>query len=72
MSKKSYHVVKNGNHWAVKSNGLVLSGHNTQKQAIQSGKVIAQLTSGELSVHGRNGRIREKTSYGSDPFPPLG
>ena len=67
---KSYHV--DGNHWAVKSNGLVLSGHNTQKQAIQSGKVIAQLTSGELSVHGRNGRIREKNSYGSDPFPPLG
>ncbi|MDE0092409.1 MAG: DUF2188 domain-containing protein, partial [Oligoflexia bacterium] len=26
----------------------------------------------ELSIHGRNGRIREKNSYGSDPFPPKG
>ena len=72
MSKKNYHVVKSGNHWAVKSNGMTLSGHNTQKQAIESGKIIAKLTHGELSVHGRNGRIREKNNYGSDPFPPKG
>ena len=72
MSKKNYHVVRGRNHWAVKSNGLILSAHNTQKQAIESGKVIARLTYGELSIHGKNGRIREKNSYGSDPFPPKG
>ena len=72
MSKKNYHIVRKGNYWAVKSNGLVLSGHNTQKQAIVSGRVIARLTGGELSIHGRNGKIREKNSYGLDPFPPLG
>ena len=72
MSKKNYHVVKARNFWAVKSRGLTLSAHNTQKDAIESGKVIAKLTQGELSIHGRNGRIREKSSYGNDPFPPRG
>ena len=71
MSKR-YHVVKARNHWAVKNNGLTLSGHSTQREAIESGKMIAKLTSGELSIHGKNGRIREKNSYGHDPFPPKG
>ncbi|MCY4321401.1 MAG: DUF2188 domain-containing protein [Bdellovibrionaceae bacterium] len=65
---KIYHIVKAGNHWAVKNNGLTLSGHNTQKEAIESGKMIAKLTNGELSIHGKNGRIREKNSYSSNPF----
>lgn len=72
MAKKNYHIVKSGSHWTVKSNGLILSGHNTQKQAIESGKMIAKLTKGELVIHGMNGEIREKNSYGSDPYPPRG
>ena len=63
MPKKNYHIVRSKNHWAVKKSGMALSGHNTQKQAIESGKIIAKLTSGELSIHGRNGKIREKNSY---------
>ncbi len=73
MPKKNYHVVRSSNHWAVKSNGRSLSGHNTQQQAIESGKVIARLTHGELVIHGRNGKIREKNTYAPiDPFPPKG
>ena len=26
----------------------------------------------ELFIHGKNGRIRERDSYGNDPFPPRG
>lgn len=26
----------------------------------------------ELFIHGRNGRIRERDSYGNDQFPPKG
>ena len=72
MPKKNYHVVKGINHWAVKKEGFTLSAHNTQKEAIESGKVIAELTQGELLIHGRNGKIREKNSYGPDFFPPKG
>nr|WP_317049978.1 DUF2188 domain-containing protein [Clostridium neonatale] len=33
---------------------------------------IAQNQKSEVIVHGRNGRIRQKNSYGNDPFPPRG
>ena len=58
MRKKNYHVVKAENYWAVKKDGgAVLSAHNTQKQAIASGKLLAKLTHGKLSVHrGRQSR----------------
>ena len=26
----------------------------------------------ELLIHGQNGQIRERSSYGNDPFPPKG
>ena len=57
---RSYRVVRGRNHWAVKRDGLILSAHHTQKEAIKSGKMIAKMTKGELSIHGRNGKIREK------------
>ena len=67
-----YHVVRGRNHWAVRSDGFTLSGHNTQKEAIESGKVIAEMTQGELSIHGRNGKIRKKHIYGSNPVSSKG
>jgi hypothetical protein len=33
---------------------------------------IAQNQQSELLIHGENGRIREKNSYGNDPYPPKG
>ena len=69
---ESYHVVRGRNHWAVKSDGLILSAHDTQKQAIKSGKMIAKMTQGELLIHGRNGKIREKNSFGSDSISSKG
>ncbi|MEQ9568321.1 MAG: DUF2188 domain-containing protein, partial [Pseudomonadales bacterium] len=26
----------------------------------------------ELYIHGKDGRIRERNTYGKDPFPPRG
>ena len=69
---ESYHVVRRRNHWAVRSDGLTLSAHDTQRQAIKSGKMIAKMTQGELSIHGRNGKIREKNSFGSDSISSKG
>ena len=70
MSKKSFHVVRLGISWSVKNNGRVLSSHNTQKIAEKNAIIRAKRTKSEVVIHGRDGRIRSKDSYGNDPIPP--
>lgn len=50
--------------------GEVLSTHNRQDTAIANGRTEAQHDEVDLVVHGRDGRIRSKDSYGNDPLPP--
>lgn len=45
---------------------------NTQIDAIAIARDIARRQESELLIHGRDGKIREKDSYGNDPFPPIG
>lgn len=74
MSNKNQHVVPHDNGWAVRGagNDRATSVHGTQAEAIQRGREIAQNNNSELFVHGRNGQIRERDSFGKDPFPPKG
>lgn len=74
MSKKNQHVVPHGDDWAVKGagNSKATSVYPTQAEAIDRARGIAQNQKSELLIHGENGRIREKNSYGNDPFPPKG
>jgi hypothetical protein len=74
MSGKNQHVVPHNSGWAVKGagNSKATSVHVTQAEAISQAKHIAQNQSSELLVHGKNGQIREKNSYGNDPYPPKG
>jgi len=75
MSKgKNQHVVKHSDGWAVKGAGnrKVTKILSTQREAIDAAKGIAQNQSAEMLIHGRNGQIRERNSYGDDPFPPRG
>lgn len=44
----------------------------TQAEAYKVAKEIATNEHSEVIVHGQNGRIREKNSFGNDPFPPKG
>lgn len=71
---KNQHIVPDGNNWAVKGagNSRSTSTHNTQSGAIQAGRQIAQNQGSELFIHGRNGQIRERNTYGNDPYPPRG
>jgi uncharacterized protein YdaT len=68
---KNQHVVPHGKDWAVKgeNNSKATSVHNTQREAIEQAKSIAQNQRSEMLIHGVNGRIRERNSYGNDPFP---
>jgi hypothetical protein len=43
---------------------------STQKQAIQVAREIAKNQKSEVVIHGRDGKIRDKDSYGNDPNPP--
>lgn len=74
MSKKNQHVVPHGQNWAVKGagNSKATSIHTSQAEAISKAREIAINQKSELLIHGQNGQIREKNSYGSDPFPPKG
>lgn len=74
MSLKNQHVVPHAEGWAVKSPGSsrAASVHSTQKSAIEAARSTAIKNSSEMLVHGENGRIRERNTYGKDPYPPKG
>ena len=71
---KNQHVVPHDGKWGIKGEGnkKLTSIHDTQKDAINEARDIARNQNSELFIHGRNGQIRERDSYGNDPFPPKG
>lgn len=60
--------------WQVKSagNSMVTIRTDTQAEAITIARGIAHNQESELFIHGVNGQIRERDSYGHDPYPPKG
>lgn len=74
MQKKGQHVIPNGDKWSVRKAGSSRASgtYNTQQEALDRAKRIARDQRTEVYVHGRDGRIRERNSYGRDPFPPKG
>lgn len=69
---KNQHVVRRPDGWAVRGEGNSrdTSHHTTQQVAIDAAREIAQRQGADVVIHGRDGRIRDRDSYGSDPFPP--
>lgn len=65
------HVVPNNGQWQVKreNSTRATKNFNTQKEAISYARNIAINQQSELVIHGRNGQIRDKDSYGNDPYP---
>ena len=74
MARKGQHVVPTGDKWAVRKAGSVRSTEtfNTQSEAITRAREIAKNQGTELYIPGRDGKIRERDSYGRDPHPPKG
>ncbi|MBK6914975.1 MAG: DUF2188 domain-containing protein [Ignavibacteriales bacterium] len=72
MSKKNQHVVPRKDGWAVKSEGSSKASviKPTQEKAIKEAIKIAKNQKSEVVIHGRDGKIRDKDSYGKDPHPP--
>jgi uncharacterized protein YdaT len=74
MSKPTQHVVQHPEGWAVRKSGSdrVTEVFNTQKEAIDRAREISKNQETEMFIHGRDGRIRERDSFGNDSFPPKG
>jgi hypothetical protein len=70
---RNIHVVPQGSKWAVKpAKSALTSTHRTQAAAIDHGRAAAKKNESELFIHNREGEIRDKNSYGKDPYPPKG
>ena len=73
MSKVSKHVVPNpSGGWSVKNSGATRASRtfDTQQQAVTYARDAAKKGGTELYVHGRDGTIKNKNSYGNDPMSP--
>lgn len=74
MPRKDQHVVPHADGWAVKGAGnkKATSVHPTQREAIEEASDRARTQGTEVLIHRRNGQIRERNTYGHDPYPPKG
>lgn len=66
---KDYWTTKHPEGWQVKGAGneRASSVHNTQAEAWAESRERAQRSGGEAYLTGRNGKIRERNTYGHDP-----
>lgn len=71
---KNQHVVKTSTGWGIKgeNNTKITKNFDTQKAAISKAREITINQKSELVIHGTNGKIREKNSFGNDDNPPKG
>ena len=72
MGKKNQHVVPLGNGWAVKGEGNSRYTAITERkrEATIIARDIAKNNKSEIVIHGKDGRIQDKDSFGNDPNPP--
>ena len=66
--KKNQHVVPHLGKWGIRGEGnkKVTKKSKTQKEAIDKARDIAKNQESELFIHGKDGKIRERDSYGND------
>lgn len=73
-SGRGQHVVPSEGGWSVRKAGSSRATRKfaTQQEAVRAATEIARNQGGEVYIHGEDGRIRERNSYGNDPHPPRG
>ncbi len=70
--KQNIHTVPSENGWVVKlaKTEFPLSQHRTKEEAVKTGASLAKSFGVEHVIHGKDGKIQDKDSYGRDPLPP--
>lgn len=69
------HVVKRGSDWAVRKEGAGRDTAvvDTQAEAEKLARQIATNQGGDVITHGRDGKFRERNTYGKPDYcPPKG
>jgi uncharacterized protein DUF2188 len=66
---KNQHVLSHGERWAVKAEGAPepVALFKTQSEAWEKAKSIARKERSEALLHGKNGEIRARNTYGHGP-----
>jgi len=75
MPNRAYHVVSNPDGgWAVRREGAVRASKrfDTKGDAVRYARSVCRGERLDLVVHGSDGTIREKSSYGNGPYPARG
>ena len=74
MGKEQHVTTHPDGGWQVKGagNSRATVRTNTQSEAIKIARDIDINQKSEVVIHRTNGQIRDKNSYGNDPFPPRG
>ena len=74
MAKKRHHVVYSDGKWGVRRTGAPRASRTfaTQEEAIEEARELARREGSEIYIHGRDGRIRERSTYSRDRSPPKG
>ena len=72
--QNSIHITPHENGWQIKKAGNSKASKvcSTQKECIELGTKQAKRSGSELYIHNKQGWIREKNSFGNDPYPPKG
>lgn len=69
------HVVQRDEDWAVRREnaGRDTARYDTQEEAFEAARQIAENQGGDVFIHDRHGKFRDRNTYGkTDNFPPRG
>lgn len=65
MTSRTIHVFSSDGAWEVKAEGVMGHVYPTQREAIAAAlQSIRDKSVGQLVIHGKNGQIRERDTYG--------
>jgi len=69
---ENLHVVPRIDGWVVRveRRSRATSIHASKREAVDAARQLAKKTGTQVVIHGRDGRIKERDSYSSDPLPP--
>lgn len=72
MARKEYHVLPQGDGWAVKRDHAERASglFDTKAEALARGRELSRGIGAEMITHTRDGRIQNPNSYGKDRCPP--
>lgn len=78
MKRTNYHVVKDGAAWHAKVDGQSVDAHSKKAELLRQLRIHCRVmwkshgVPSELHIHGKDGIIKSKDTYGNDPVETKG